>query len=81
MKCTQHSGERCLLQVDEGLVDKSSEFCGTKRLGLVYVDTAGRLAEVGCVLEIEKHKQLNDGRMLVRLQTLDPRTAVWITCC
>jgi len=54
-----------LEDVDEGMVQKESKFCGTKRFGLLYVDPKGKISSVGCKLEIEHHKQLADGRMMV----------------
>mmetsp|Transcript_35632 Transcript_35632/g.42914 ORF Transcript_35632/g.42914 Transcript_35632/m.42914 type:complete len:324 (+) Transcript_35632:254-1225(+) len=51
--------------VEDGLVQKECSWCGTKRFGLVFVGPQGQLAQVGCNLEIEQHRQLGDGRMEV----------------
>eukprot|EP00963_Diacronema_lutheri_P009578 scaffold867_cov317-Pavlova_lutheri.AAC.43 len=51
--------------VEEGLVDQKSAFLGTRRFGLVFVTDQGQLAEYGSTLEIEQHRQIDGGRMLV----------------
>lgn len=51
--------------VEEGLVDRESAFLGTRRFGLVFVTDQGQLAEYGSTLEIEQHRQIDGGRMLV----------------
>jgi len=57
--------------VEEGMVQKDSVFCGTRRFGLVYVNPRGGLASIGCCLEIEKHRQLEDGRLLVVMRGVE----------
>mmetsp|Transcript_7770 Transcript_7770/g.14666 ORF Transcript_7770/g.14666 Transcript_7770/m.14666 type:complete len:326 (+) Transcript_7770:194-1171(+) len=57
--------------VDEGLVQEQSPYLGSRRYGLVYADASGKLAEVGCLMEIEKQKALADGSMLVVMRGVD----------
>ena len=36
--------------IEEGLVQKDADWCGTKRFGMCYVDNEGRMASTGCTL-------------------------------
>jgi ATP-dependent Lon protease len=40
--------------VEEGLVQKDSPFCGTKRFGMCFLDGEGRLASIGTVLDVKE---------------------------
>eukprot|EP00959_Pyramimonas_sp_CCMP1952_P259932 5434641-Pyramimonas_sp.AAC.2 len=42
-----------------------------RRFGMVYVNPRGGLAAIGGCLEIEKHKQLDDGRLLVVMKGVE----------
>jgi len=52
--------------VEEGLVQKDSPFCGTKKFGMCFVDNEGRLASIGTTLEIVDFAHVKqDGRLFV----------------
>lgn len=51
--------------IEEGLVQKDSPWCGTKRFGMVYVDNEGRMATIGTTLEIMDFQNVPDGRLFV----------------
>jgi len=51
--------------IEEGLVQEDSDWCGTKRFGMCYVDQEGRMAAIGTTLEITDFDNVPDGRLLV----------------
>lgn len=52
--------------LEEGLVDTESPYCGTREFGLCFVHQNGGLAAIGTLLHIEEHLRMEDGRMQVR---------------
>lgn len=53
------------IRIEDGLVNHESPFCGSKQFGMCYVSQEGGLASVGCILEIQEHVRLEDGRILI----------------
>ncbi|KAF5826116.1 PUA-like domain-containing protein [Dunaliella salina] len=51
--------------VEEGLVQKDSAICGTKKFGMCFMDREGRLASIGTLLEIQDFAHMQDGRIFV----------------
>ena len=51
--------------VEEGLVQRDSPFCGTKRFGMCLVTGQGSLEAVGTTLEIMEFGSAADGRLFV----------------
>ena len=49
----------CEHRVEEGLVQKDSPWCGTKRFGMCYVDNEGRMAAIGTTLEIMVRQEVH----------------------
>lgn len=50
--------------IEEGLVQKESPFCGTKRFGMCFLDS-GRMASVGTTLEVQEYLHQPDGRIYI----------------
>jgi len=46
---------------EEGLVQKDTAICGTKKFGMCFVDKQGRLASVGTLLEIQEFAHMEVG--------------------
>lgn len=51
-------------EVEEGLVNRESPFCGSKQFGLNHVNSEGGVSQVGVLLSIEGHELQSDGRMI-----------------
>lgn len=62
----------CEHSVEEGLVQKDSPWCGTKRFGMCYVDNEGRMAAIGTTLEIMVRQEvhLHMGDVAARQRTM-----------
>lgn len=52
--------------IEEGLVQKDADWCGTKRFGMCFVDNEGRMATTGCTLEVEEFAPVPDGRLFIQ---------------
>jgi len=46
---------------EEGLVQKDSAICGTKKFGMCFMDKDGRLASTGTLLEIKDFAHMQVG--------------------
>ncbi|KAK9819722.1 hypothetical protein WJX72_001670 [[Myrmecia] bisecta] len=51
--------------IDDGLVNESSPFVGSRKFGMCFVDQSGRVAVTGTVLHIEQHTKLESGQMII----------------
>ena len=56
---------RIACRLDDGLIQTEKPYCGSRKFGLSWVNTEGHLANVGTILEIERHMRLEDGRLAV----------------
>lgn len=52
--------------IDEDLVQKESEFLGSKEFGTVWQTDRNSIAEVGTLLKIQAHHTVKDGRLIVQ---------------
>jgi len=51
--------------LEEGLVDHDSPFCGSREFGMCFVGQNGGVCSIGTLLRIEEHVRLDDGRLQI----------------
>lgn len=52
--------------IDEDLVQRDSEFLGSKEFGMVWLSDQGGVAKIGTLLQIKAHHMVKDGRLIIQ---------------